>query len=223
MDYAQMTDGDVLTAYYNCDDAAWNMLEQRWRLRYLKALLIPGYLRGVRPLSRMPMRAVKANDCVAEAMVKICLSKGKKDRWDPGRGSVHTYVKMKLRHAILDLLGEKEAWIVTTSDIKGREDDEEDQPPSVVEPPPPKPDGGIDWWNLMLQALRECVASLPEEWQRICNMRFKEGKKQEQIAKECKVSVSTVNRWLSDDIEPQLRACLKEKGVELPGTESEER
>ncbi len=217
MDYAQMTDEDVLTAYYNCDNAAWDQLDPRWRLRYLNALLIPGYLRGIRPLPRMTMRTEKAKDCVADVMRKICLSKGKlKDRWDPSRGSVHTYVKMKLRHAILDLLGGKEAWIVTTSDIKGREDDEEDQPPSVVEPPPPKPTDEIEWWNFMLRALRECVESLPEDWQQICRMRFMENKKLDKIAEQRKVSVSMVHRWLKEHIEPQLRACLKEKGVELP-------
>jgi RNA polymerase sigma factor (sigma-70 family) len=218
MNYAELTNEEVLQRYYECDQRAGDELERRYRGPLVLALKIPGFIPWIKSLPPMTGRDDVAEDCVSEVLMKVIAGKGRPSlRWDPkrpGASKVNSWIAKLLHNVVQTKLRDPKTWVQPDSTTRRPKDDEDNSTSPLEDHVVTNEDR--EWDDFCLQALQECVEALPEEFRRLYRMLFMENKKQVEIAKELGVTAVRVNRLLKEHFEPALRECLKRKGIAIP-------
>jgi RNA polymerase sigma factor (sigma-70 family) len=221
IDFAAMTDEDLLTSYYEEEDEkkaneAFAELDRRYRPRLILSLTVPGYNRRFIKLQRAPGLEQRGEELAAEALFRVADTKGRPSaRWDRARlptrrvgpwiyGILHNVVVSQLRRRRLD--------VTTETDYQhgGRLADAA----SALDATPADdagPDAALEH-RALLGAVRDCVAELPEELRAVCELLFEQGMKQTDAAAVLRMSAPTLTRRKQEACE-QLRRCLARKGL----------
>src|ERR1051325_3142540 len=107
--YSAMSDEDLLTAYYQEDEAAANEafaeLDRRYRPRLILSLTVPGYNRRFIKLGRIPGLEQKGEELAAEALFRVADTKGRPGaRWDRTRKRVGPWIYGILHNLVVSYL-----------------------------------------------------------------------------------------------------------------------
>ncbi len=216
IDFAALSDEDLLTLYYEDEDdevsdLAFTALDRRYRARMLLSVTIPGYNRTFVKLYNKPGLEYKAEELVGEALMKVADSRGRPSaRWNRERQRVNPWIFGILHNVVISYLRKKRPDLLTDADVPAGEEDS----PSPLEAIPtsqPTPDEALQHQALM-KALRECFEELPEQLRQICEMLYEQGLRQAEIAARLKLSAPTLTRRKQEACE-RLRDCLRRKGV----------
>ncbi len=217
IDYAAMTDEDLLTSYYEEEDEkkaneAFAELDRRYRPRLVLSLTVPGYNRRFLKLQRAPGLEQSGEELAAEALFRVADSKGRPSaRWDRARKRVGPWIYGILHNVVVSHLRRRRPDVTTETDYQqGARLDA----PSALDATPDDAAGPEEAFQhrALLGALRDCVAELPEELRSVCELLFDQGMKQTDAAALLGMSAPTLTRRKQEACE-QLRRCLARKGL----------
>ena len=107
--YAAMSDEDLLTLYYQQDEAkaneAFAEIDRRYRPRLILSLTVPGYNRRFVKLHRAPGLEQKGEELAAEALFRVADTKGRPGaRWNPTRRRVAPWIYGILHNVVVSHL-----------------------------------------------------------------------------------------------------------------------
>jgi RNA polymerase sigma-70 factor, ECF subfamily len=220
IDLASLSDEDLLSMYYEEEeefraDLAFTALERRYFQRMLLSLTIAGYNPSFIKLYNKPGLENKAEELVAEAMLRVAESKGRPSaRWKRERQPrVNPWMFGILRNTVISFLRKKRPDLLTGLESKGDDEELMESPLAEVPAKEAAPDEALQN-KVMMAMLRECVETLPRELREILEMIFEQGLKQNDIAKKLKTSGPTLSRRKQEAYE-KLRDCLHGKGIIL--------
>lgn len=218
IDIAALSDEDLLTMYYEEEDEyradlAFTALERRYFQRMLLSLTVAGYNPHFIKLYNKPGLENKAEELVAEALLRVAESKGRPSaRWKRERQPrVNPWMFGILRNTVISFLRKKRPDLLTGIESRGEDDETSDSPLADTPAKEPRPDEALQHQALMT-ILRECLAGLPDELRTILEMIFEHGCKQNEIAGKLKTSGPTLTRRKQEAYD-RLRKCLHSKGV----------
>jgi len=201
MCYEAMTDEELILAYYDCDDEAFEVL---WKRHYDH--LVP---LAYRLLPRMPGQREKAEDFASEGLLKALGTKGRPSaRWGPERATVATWLKRIVRYGVIDFLRKCPGRESPLSDVDGRTDQTEQG--RLVEILKADDLGPLDRLleDERSEILIDCLDWLSERRRVVIVLKFWQEISQTEIASVLGVSSATVAREVSD-AKADLRRCLK--------------
>jgi RNA polymerase sigma factor (sigma-70 family) len=216
-DYTKLVDEDLIEAFYSCSTQAGEELERRYRPRLVLALTKDNFMPWVRKLRSLVGRQQYAEDVVGDTIAELVAGKGRPSkRWVRGKGAnVSTWLQRILHNRVATLTRPRPE-LVPISQLTPADKDEPESHGSTLENLSIDLEQKADKWQLaMLESLRECVGELPEELQRLVQLKFQENWKQKAIAKELGLTEPTLTRR-KDDAMKQLHACMERKGFLTP-------
>jgi RNA polymerase sigma factor (sigma-70 family) len=215
LDFDSMTDEELLTAYYNEKDEdrgneAFAVLDEGLRAHLFLSLTRPGYNQGCLKLPKTADRDEVAEELVGVTLAKLADTRGRPTvRWTRERGRVRTWALGILRNVTLSYLREKGCPIRPDSEFATGE--EEGIRPDSTQDPGPAPEEGLKR-QAVLTVLDECLTELPEELRTVCELLFRQGLKQNEIAERLRTSNAGVTRRKRLAFQ-RLAQCLRNKGV----------
>lgn len=218
INFAAMSDEELLTLYYEQEDAdladlGFLELDRRFRPRMLLSITSAGYNPKFVKLYNKPGLEHKAGELVNEALLKVADSKGRPSaRWNAARQArVSPWIFGILRNVVISFLRKKRPDLLTDADVQTGEEGSPKASPLDSVAALDSPDEALQHQALMA-VLAECLQELPEQQREVCEMLFEQGLKQNEIAARLKVSAPTLTR-LKQRACDALRECLKRKGV----------
>lgn len=215
-DPARMTDEELLSAYYGAVDDAradhvFAELDRRFRNRLLLSLTVPGYNRAFVKLHRKPGVEQLAEELVSETLMRVAATRGRPSaRWSSDRQAVSPWIHGILRNVVISHLRKKKLPVVSVSELH-TDEGSTTSPLDSAAASGPAPDETLEH-QALLDALRACVADLPDDLRQICEMIFDREMRQNEVADQLGLSAPTLTRRKQEVCE-RLRECLRRKGM----------